>query len=67
MNNKELLQHLMTYYDIYRFVSCKRKTKTEVLEYLANELDVNETTARRYVKTITSEKKGIFNIDCDTI
>ena len=67
MNNKELLQHLMTYYDIYRFVSCKRKTKTEVLEYLVNELDVNETTARRYVKTITSEKKGIFNIDCDTI
>lgn len=31
MSNKEMVQHLGTYYDIYKFVSGEKKTKEETI------------------------------------
>lgn len=67
MSNKEMVQHLGTYYDIYKFVSGEKKTKEEVLEHLINEKDVKVTTARRYIKTIVSEQNGVFDVCEDSI
>lgn len=63
----EVLQNLVNYSDIYEYVSEGKKTTSQIKEYLMKKKNITEPTARRYLKTITGDKTGVFQVQAGMI
>lgn len=57
LDEKNLLQHMVMYSDVYEFVATGKRQKTEVLNYLIDVKKTPVSSANRHIKNIKDNEK----------